>query len=203
MKILFCLLMLPMLMNAQTSRELIALTINYEPDHIEGNNYYLITDKVQGIAINQGQTFLLQSTWKVAGDSVVNIGEGTVQNQSGNFIELSASIYPGKNIMKGDIALFLVPLEKPKDDTLFFKFARLGINFRTIGDSNFYERSLLLQNKTPYSVKKLLKDMTDDIRYTGDALHDAQPEVNQQIKSGAYKGNMMFTVMQEASSEDV
>lgn len=204
-KILFVLL-LPLCVNAQhpnTSRQLVALTITEIPDNIDSNKYYLIVDKPDAVKVKPNQTFLLQSTWKKEGDSVVATGAGTVSIINEKTLELTATINAGKKVEQGDVVLFLVPLVKPVKDTLFFKMARLGISFTSIDDIIFYDRSKLLDDSTAYPTEKILNDMAKDIQRTVNALIELKSPLDQEIKSGNYKGQMMFAVMQKASSDDV
>lgn len=207
MKILICLLLLPALVPAQikdTSRQLVALIINYPPDETDSpNNYYLLANKPACVKVKDHQTFLLQSAWHKEGDSIVTIGMGTGKTINDSTVELNAKIYPGKKVQQGDMALFLVPLDKPLPDTLFFKMARLGIIFKTIDDIGFYDRNAMLRAPETYPTKKLLEVMAADIRRTGDAMIAIQNNQDQKIKSGIYKDQMLFTIMQKATAADV
>ena len=140
---LIILLLLPVFMHAQTpagnQRQLVSLAIKYEPDQMEeANKYYVVVNKPACVLLKDNQTFLVQSTWQNQGDSVTGIGAGTVQEINDSSAELVVTVYRGKKIKKGDMALFLVLLDKPLVDTIFFKMARLCINFTTVYDSIFY-----------------------------------------------------------------
>ena len=207
MKILLLLLLLPCLAPAQTAedgRQLVALKINADPDQTDGTGkFYLMANKPLCVKLKPNQTFLLQSIWHNEGDSIVSIGAGTGNEINDSIVELRATLYPGKKIQKGDIALFLVPLAKPATDTLFFKMARLAINFKTIDDSDFYERNKMLQSPSSYSTNALLQVMAADIRRTGDAMAQLQNSQDQKIKSGIYKDQMLFAMMQKTTPDDV
>jgi len=205
MKALLCLLLLPLWINAQqtTTRQLVALTIVEQPDPTAEGKYYLIVDKPDIVKVNPNQTFLLQSAWHKEGDSIVSIGAGIVVLINDKTLELRSTVYPGKIVQEGDMALFLVPLEKPTEDTLFYKFARLGIIFSSIEDTVFYDRSRLLENAAAYPTKLMLTTMMNDIKHTADALIKIKSKINQEIKSGPYKGQMLFTVMQKVTADAV
>lgn len=126
MKVLLFLMLLPVMAVAQSAadgRMIVNLAINYEPDKMgTDNEYYLIAKKPVGIKINLNQTFLLQSAWQKEGDSVVNIGQGVARIINDNNVELSATIYPGKKVRKGDMVIFLVPLKSQKRILCFLKW---------------------------------------------------------------------------------
>lgn len=82
----------------------------------------------------------------------MNIGVGTVTIVNDKSLELTATMYAGKKVQEGDMALFLVPMVKPS---------------------------------------------------TANALIDTKSTLNQQVKSGQYKGQMLFATMQQATSKDV
>ena len=205
MKTLLCLLMLPLFVTAQTSggRQLMALTISYDPDQTVPGEYYLVAEVPAAIKLNPKQTFLLQSAWHKEGDSIVNIGAGTVRTVHETYAELIATLYPGKKIQKGDMAMLLVPLGSPGNDTLFFKLARNDINFTTVGDSTFYSRSTMLQTPSAYPTSALLEAMAKDIRYTGKAMTDMENSQDREIVTGDYKGQKLFAMMQKATAADV
>jgi len=207
MKVLLFLMLLPVMAVAQSAadgRMIVNLAINYEPDKMgTDNEYYLIAKKPVGIKINLNQTFLLQSAWQKEGDSVVNIGQGVARIINDNNVELSATIYPGKKVRKGDMVIFLVPLEKPEKDTLFFKMARLDIGFTTISDSLFFQRDLMLIMPVIYETNLLLTEMAEDVRRTGEAMTAQKNDQDREITKGFYKGQRLFALMMKATAEDV
>jgi hypothetical protein len=207
MKTLLFLLLLPTLLSAQTSndgRQLIALTINSDPDQTDGpNKYYLLANKPSCVKLIPHQTFLLQSAWHQSGDSVVTIGAGTVNIINDTTVEMNSTIYDGKKIQKGDMALFLVPLQKPLKDTLFFKMARLDIVLKTVEDSLFYDRNKMLENSSSYGTDKLVEAMVADIRYTGKEMKDRNNSQDMEITTGIYKGQTLFDMMQKTTSTDL
>jgi|GEM_PF-2103784 len=206
MKILIFLLLIPTILSAQTSgdgRQLVALTINYEPDQMEGNKYYLLASKPSCVKLKANQTFLLQSAWHKAGDSIVTIGAGTINIMNDSSVEMNGVIYEGKKVQKGDMALFLVPLEKPLKDTLFFKMARLDISLKTVEDSSFYDRNKMLQDPSGYGTENLLQAMVKDIRHTGKEMIAQNNGQDQEIASGLYKGQRLFDMMQKTTSDDL
>ena len=206
MKTLLFLLLMPACIAAQSKdgRQLVALTISYDPDPTEGvNKYYLIADKPTVVKLNPNQTFLLQSAWHKEGDSIVSIGAGTVAKINEGSVELRGTLLPGKKIKKGDMAMFLVPLDVPVKDTLFFKMARNDISFTTVDDSIFYERNAMLKAPQTYPTAILLEAMAKDIRYTGKAMTDLNNNQDREIISGIYKGQKLFAMMQKTSANDV
>ena len=205
MRTLLCLLLLPAFIAAQSKdgRQLVALTISYDPDPTDEGKYYLIADKPSVVKLNLNQTFLLQSAWHKEGDSVVSIGAGTVRKMDETSVELSGTLYPGKKIVKGDMAMFLVPLDVPTKDTLFFKLARNDINFTTVEDSIFYERNSMLKAPETFPTHKLLEAMAKDIRYTGKAMADIKNSQDRDVAGGTYKGQKLFDMMQKATADDV
>lgn len=205
MKTLLCLLLMPAFLPAQTTdgRQLVAVTISYEPDQTEPGQYYLVANVPAAIKLNPKQTFLLQSAWHKEGDSIVNIGAGTVRTIHDTYVELTANLYPGKKIQKGDMAMFLVPLAQPGSDTLFFKLARNDINFTTVEDSLFYNRNTILQNPSSYSVAVLLDAMAKDIRHTGKEMTAQNNSQDTEIALGTYKGQKLFAMMQKVKADDV
>lgn len=207
MKILIFLLLIPSLISAQTSgdgRQLVALTISNNPDQIGfDNHFYLLASKPPCVKLKAKQTFLLQSAWHNPGDSIVTIGAGTVNVVNDTTVEMNSILYEGKRIQKGDMALFLVPLEKPLIDTLFFKMARLDIMLKTVEDSNFYDRNKMLENAPFYGTEKLLLSMVQDIRHTGREMKIQNNNQDQDITSGIYKGQRLFEMMQKATSTDL
>jgi hypothetical protein len=207
MKTLLLLLLLPTLLAAQTAkdgRQLIALTINSEPDQTDGpNKYYLLANKPSCVKLIANQTFLLQSAWHKAGDSIVIIGEGTVNIINDTTVEMNSIVYDGKKIQKGDMAMFLVPIEKPLKDTLFFKMARLDIILKTVEDSSFYDRNKMLENSAEYGTEKLLEAMVKDIRYTGMEMKAQKNSQDMEITSGIYKGQRLFDMMQKTKTADL
>ncbi len=207
MKVLLFLMLLPVMGVAQSAadgRMIVNLAIKYEPDKMgTDNEYYLIVKKPVGVKINLNQTFLLQSAWQKEGDSVVNIGQGVARIINDNNVELSATIYPGKKVRKGDMAIFLVPLEKPEKDTLFFKMARLDIAFTTLNDSLFYQRDLMLIMPVIYETHLLLTEMAEDIRRTGEAMTEQKNDQDREITKGVYKGQRLFAMMMKTTEQDV
>ena len=207
MKMLVLVLLLPFSLPAQQSkdgRQLIALTINYEPDQIEASNkYYLIANKPKCVTIKPNQTFVLQSAWHKEGDSIVNTGVGTFKANNRNDAELVATLKPGKLVQKGDVAMFLVPLKKPGKDSLFFKMSRFAIGFTTVEDSFFYDRNTMLETPSSYPTKKLAQAMANDIHFTADAMIEQDNDQDQEIKSGKFKGRQLFEMMQKATAADV
>lgn len=205
MKSLLCLLLLPLSMLAQDAEErsLVALTITYNPDKVDSGRYYLIAEKPAGISLKEHQTFLLQSSWQAEGDSIVNLGAGTINLINDKDVELNAILYPGKKVRKGDMAMFLVPLPKPGKDSLFFKMARLNIMFKSIQDSNFDDRDVMLTNPSSYPGMKLLSAMAADVRYTGKAMSDQGNDQDQLITKGLYKGQKLFELMQKVKATDL
>lgn len=205
MKTLLSLLFIPFFALAQPSadeRQLVALTINYPPDHIDSSDYYLVADRPSNVKIKSGQTFIVQSAWRKEGDSVVTIGAGTVR-EINDYLGLKFKLYSGKKIRQGDFALFLVPLEKPQTDTLFFKMARLGIGFKSINDSSFYERNQMLSAPASYSTGKLLEAMAADVRFTGEAMLTQNDSQDTEITIGMYKGQRLFMMMKKANATDL
>jgi hypothetical protein len=207
MKKLFFIFLLPFSLQAQPGkdgRQLVALTINYEPDQLEASNkYYLIADKPKCVTIKPNQTFVLQSAWHSEGDSVVNTGAGTLQIMRKNEVELVATLKPDKLVQKGDVAMFLVPLKKPGKDSLFFKMARFAIGFTTLNDSFFYDRNKMLETPAFYPAKKLAQAMANDIHFTADEMINQNNNQDQTIKSGKFKGQQLFAMMQKATAADV
>ncbi len=207
MKKLVLILLLPLSLLAQPGkdgRQLVALTINYEPDQMEASNkYYLIADKPKCVTIKPNQIFVLQSAWHSEGDSVVNTGAGTLQIMRKNEVELVATLKPGKLVQKGDVAMFLVPLKKPGKDSLFFKMARFAIGFTTVEDSFFYDRNKMLETPAFYPTKKLAQAMANDIHFTADEMIEQDNDQDQEIKTGKFKGQELFAMMQKATAADV
>ncbi len=207
MKKLFLVLLIPFSLQAQPGkdgRQLVALTINYEPDQLEASNkYYLIADKPKCVTIKPNQTFVLQSAWHSEGDSVVNTGAGTLQIMRKNEVELVATLKPYKTVQKGDVAMFLVPLKKPGKDSLFFKMARFAIGFTTVEDSLFYDRNKMLETPSLYPTQKLAQAMANDIHFTADEMIKQNNDQDQEIKSGKFKGQKLFAMMQKATATDV
>ena len=205
MRKLLCLLLLPAFIAAQSKdgRQLVALTISYDPDPTDEGKYYLVADKPPVVKLNPDQTFLLQSAWHKEGDSIVSIGVGTVSKMNDTSVELSGTLFPGKKIAKGDMAMFLVPLYVPVRDTLFFKMARNDISFTTVEDSVFYDRNAMLKAPETYPTKTLLEAMAKDVRYTGKAMTDLNNNQDREIISGIYKGQKLFAMMQKTSADDV
>lgn len=207
MKKLVLVLLLPFSLLAQPGkdgRQLVALTINYQPDQMEASNkYYLIADKPKCVTIKPNQTFVLQSAWHSEGDSVVNTGVGTLQIMRKNEVELVATLKPDKLVQKGDVAMFLVPLKKPGKDSLFFKMARFAIGFTTLNDSFFYDRNKMLETPAFYPAKKLAQAMANDIHFTADEMINQNNNQDQTIKSGKFKGQQLFAMMQKATAADV
>jgi hypothetical protein len=205
MKTLLILLSLPITIFAQSStteKHLVCLAITYPPDPVDSGEYYLVADRPSALMINKGQTFLLQSSWRKTGDSVVAIGAGTVQ-EINDYLGMRATLYEGKKVQTGDMACFLVPLHKPATDTLFFKMARLGIGFKSITDSAFYDRNKLLSSASSYTTKELLEAMAADIRFTGAAMLQQQDAQDQEIVKGNYKGKKLFEMMKTTTVDDV
>ena len=185
-------------------RQLVALTISFDPDQMESpGKYYLIADKPAVVKLNPNQTFLLQSAWHKEGDSIVSIGAGTVRSSSDTSVEMAGTLFPGKKIQKGDMAMFLVPLTAPKTDTLFFKLARNDINFKTVEDSIFYDRNSMLKAPETFPTRQLLEAMAKDIRYTGKEMMAQGNSQNLDILIGIYKGQKLFTMMQKVTTNDV
>ncbi|MES2773422.1 MAG: hypothetical protein V4722_04525 [Bacteroidota bacterium] len=207
MKKLVLIFLLPLSLLAQPrkdGRQLVALPVNYEPDRMEASNkYYLIVDKPQCVQIKPNQTFVLQSAWHKDGDSIVNIGAGTMKLINKNDAELVATINKGKLVQKGDVAMFLVPLKQPGKDSVFFKLARFAIGLTTLEDSLFYDRNKMLLSPASYPVKTLAGAMAADIRYTADAMLKEENSQDQEIKSGKYKGQQLFSMMQKCTAADV
>lgn len=206
MKKLLCFLLIPACIAAQSKdgRQLVALTISYDPDQMESpGRYYLIADKPAVIKLTANQTFLLQSAWHKEGDSIVTIGAGTVRAINDASIEMIGSLYPGKKIQKGDMAMFLVPLSVPQKDTLFFKLARNDIGFTTVYDSLFYDRNSMLKAPDSYPTHTLLEAMVKDIRITGKEMLAQKNSQDREIPGGIYKGQKLFTMMQKATTDDV
>lgn len=206
MRTLLCLLLLPLFITAQTKdgRQLVALTINSVPDRMESENeYYLMADLPAGVKLKPSQTFLLQSSWQKEGDSVVNIGAGTVRIIHNNYVELTALLNPGKKVRKGDMAMFLVPMKVPAGDTLFFKMARHDIAFKTVDDSLFYNRNIMLSQPESYPTFKILDAMAKDIRFTGKAMAAQNDGQDRTIKIGQYRGQKLFALMQKITAADV
>lgn len=199
----FLLFLFPLSALAQDGRQLVALTIRYAPDRIEGNQYYLITEKPASVKVMPRQTFLLQSAWHKEGDSIVTIGAGTVRSFSDTSAELVCILYPGKQVQEGDMALFLVPLPVPATDTLFFKLARVGIVFTTVNDSLFYERNAMLRAAETFPTHTLLQAMAADIRYTGAQMKLIRDAQDRDITIGNYKGKKLFDMMQQVSADEV
>jgi hypothetical protein len=207
MKSILFLLLLPTLLAAQTSkdgRQLVALTINSDPDQTDGpNKYYLLASKPSCVKLTEHQTFLLQSAWQQNGDSVVSIGAGTVNMMNDTTVEMNATLFDGKKIHKGDMAMFLVPLQKPVNDTLFFKMARLDIILKNVEDSLFYDRNQMLENASAYGTEKLLEAMVNDIRHTGKEMKAQNNSQDMEITGGIYKGQRLFDMMQKATTQDL
>jgi hypothetical protein len=206
MKKIFYLLLFPAMLSAQSNdgRQLVALSISYDPDQMDiPGKYYLILEKPTIVHLKLNQTFLLQSAWHKEGDSIVTIGAGTVRSMSDTSAEVVGTLLPGKTIQKGDMALFLVPLAAPGKDSLFFKMARVGILFTTLGDSIFYERNSMLKAPETYPTQKLLDEMAKDIRFTGNQMSTNYSSQDRDITYGAYKDQKLFAMMQKTSSADV
>ncbi|MEO7310523.1 MAG: hypothetical protein ABIX01_09005 [Chitinophagaceae bacterium] len=206
MKKLCFIVLMPLAILAQPrkdGRQLVALPINSEPDHLEGSKYYLIVDKPVCVQIKPNQTFIVQSAWHKEGDSIVTIGAGTLSRINKKEAELTASITKGKEVLQGDVAMFLVPLKPPGKDSVFFKMARLAIGLTTVNDSLFYDRNAMLQNPAAYPTQDLAQAMAGDIRYTGAEMVKQENSQDQEIKTGKYKGQRLFAMMQVAKASDL
>lgn len=205
MRKLVWLLLLPVFVTAQSKdgRQVVAVTITQDPDETELDQYYLVANIPAAITLKPGQTFLLQSAWHKEGDSVVNIGAGTVRTLHDTYAELIATLYPGKKAKKGDMAMFLVPLALPGNDTLFFKLARYDISFSTVEDSLFYDRNTMLLNPYAYPAARLLEAMAKDIRFTGKVMATQSDSQAMEITNGKYKGQQLFAMMQKVHAGDV
>jgi len=207
MKKLFFILLWPAALCAQKAkddRQLVALIVNYEPDQLDKpDKYYLLADKPQCVNIKPNQTFVLQSTWHKEGDSTVPLGAGTLRKMNKNDVELVVTLYKNKQVQKGDVAMFLVPLKKPGKDSLFFKMARMAIGFTTVEDSLFYDRNTMLLNPATYPTQKILSGMAADIKYTADEMIKQNNSQDQEIQSGKYKGLRLFAMMQKVTEKDV
>ena len=185
-------------------RQLVALTISFDPDQMESaGKYYLIAEKPGIVKLYLNQTFLLQSAWHKEGDSIVSIGAGTVRSASDTSVEMVGTLFPGKKIQKGDMAMFLVPLALPVIDTLFFKLARNDINFKTLEDSIFYDRNSMLKAPESYPTQQLLAAMAKDIRLTGKEMMAQGNSQDMEIVTGLYMGKKLFAMMQNATVDDV
>lgn len=209
MKKVLLLLLLPAAVLAQPKkkddRSLVALAITYEPDQLEeAGQYYLIVEKPQWALVKKGQTFLLKSIWRKEGDKTANIGAGTVSILNDDDMEAKAMMNKGAQVQKGDLAMFLLPLKLPaKKDTLFFKFARLGIGLKTVLDSSFYDRSQMILDPGSYDVSAMIQGMAEDIRYTAKEMIAANDAQDQMIDSGPFKGMRLFDAMLKATDADV
>ncbi len=207
MKKLVFVFLIPLSLLAQPrkdGRQLVALPINYQPDQLGiPDKYYLIVDKPACVQIKPNQTFILQSAWHNEGDSIVIIGAGTLKIFNKNTAELTATILKGKEVQQGDVAMFLVPLKEPGKDSIFFKLARYAIGLTTVGDSVFYDRNKMLMNPAQFPARKLAEAMAKDIKYTADEMIKQENSQDQEIKSGKYKGQQLFALMQKCTAADV
>jgi len=197
--------LLPLLLVAQQRKDgrlLVALPIS-EATKQTGNNYELRVVKPTCVVLQPNQTFVIQNTWHAEGTSVAKTGVGTVTRFTNDLAVLKGIADSSKQIQKGDMVLFLVPLVKPEKDTLFFKMARLGIHFTTVEDSTFYDRNKMLSAAETYRTENILNIMATDVQYTGNAMLQQKDAQDQPVTVGKYKGQQLFAVMQKVTAADL
>ena len=207
MKLLLFFLLLAVCSQAQPRkyvRQLVVVPLNETPDRL-GNtsNYLLMASTPDGIILKQKQTFILRSAWQKEGDSVMNIGQGTISETDGYRLIMDARLQRGKAVHKMDAAIFLVPLPAPGKDSVIFKLARFAIQFRTVTDSSFYSRAGVLQHPAYYAIAGIADAMAADIRYTAMQMLQQSDPQDQTIVAGKYKGRPLFATMQQTTDREV
>ncbi len=207
MKLLLLFLLFTVHLQAQPRkyiRQLVVVPLNESPEKVgDTNNYHLLASTPDGIILKPKQTFILRSTWNQEGDSVINVGEGTVRETDGYRAVMDAKLYPDAAVHKMDAAIFLVLLQAPGKDSIIFKLARFDIQFQTVADSSFYSRAGVLLHPAQYPIARIANAMAADIRFTATQMLQQNDPQDQTIRTGVYSGRPLFATMQTTTSKQV
>lgn len=109
----------------------------------------------------------------------------------------------GKQLQKGDLLYTFLPLDKNVFMGRIPKMAGHFIRLLNVHGEPFYDRYHVFNKWTEADEKKMIDSLIADIQFTGTYFLDAQPSLNERIRSGPYEGEEILEFMAECQPSTV
>jgi hypothetical protein len=184
------------------NRILVGIPVNYQPDQLSNNNWYLLLKKRKGVMLQLNQTFVLRGVYRTTVADTATVGVGKVEAIQKDFV--SALFFPSGGVPKeGDIAFLLVGGLKARKD-MFFHLGRYHIELTTVTDSLLFTADDALQNWNTNRTNAVVKAIQKDLAFTVKAMREqGDDNQDQTITKGRFKGKTVFEVMGNANTTDI
>jgi hypothetical protein len=155
----------------------------------------------EGISIPEKQLGIVIGVFDGANYDTARKGYGRCNLVKGNFYYFTMSNNKsGNSIKTGDLiytfmsATAIYPGRVPV-------MAEHFILFENVYENPFYDRYLIFNKWTAEDERKLIDSMAADVRFTGNYFAQNNPSMDQEIKSGDFKGQKILAVMSACKPE--
>lgn len=148
-----------------------------------------------GVSIKEKTFGVLYGTYKTSREDAVELGTGRCQLIKGDYYYFGIHKTNKELAIKpGNILYVMVPPANIHYGYIT-KLARHFIQLKTVEDSALYNRYNVFVFWNAEKEAACLKEMVDDIQFTGKYFKEENPEADVLIKSGNSKGSSTFSKM--------
>ena len=155
------------------------------------------------VSIKEKQLAILKHRYENGGSYDTSIiGWGRCQLIKSNYYYFPIHKFHEEEPQQGNL-LYTKCKAPVKYTGLLFEIGRHAISLTKVDESQFYYAVDIFSEITVEKEKEILDSMVADIRYTGKAMLQQSPEMNQEIKGGIYSGKKLFVAMQEVKRSEL